>query len=170
VTTSQTCAKHGITREAMINEAEGELTVAYTRYVLDLATSKSLLHLRVATAPCLFGYGEIANRLLAEGSGLVREGNPYLYWIEECVARPLPRLRPDASCAGTEVLHSRRCAVVLPPWLFSRWIGAQAVRIGRDLLEDIVKTESISPKLLQELSTIYATVRPGPRHVGVRRH
>lgn len=67
----------------MVNEPEGDLTVAYTRYVLDLANSKSLLHLRVATYPCLLGYGEIANRLLAEGSGLKREGNPYLYWIEE---------------------------------------------------------------------------------------
>lgn len=36
---------------------------------------------------------------------------------------------------------------------------AQAVRIGRDLLEQLVQTESVSPKLLKELTDVFCKVR-----------
>ncbi|KAH8914691.1 heme oxygenase-like protein [Atractiella rhizophila] len=55
------------------------MTVAYTRYVLDVGNSQSLLALRVATYPCLLGYGEMGLWLAEE----VQDDNPYLPWIRD---------------------------------------------------------------------------------------
>jgi thiaminase/transcriptional activator TenA len=40
--------------------------MAYTRYVLDAGMRSDLLTLRVALAPCVIGYAEIATRLAAQ--------------------------------------------------------------------------------------------------------
>lgn len=37
--------------------------IAYNRYVLDVGNTGDILDLRVATAPCLLGYGEVGVRL-----------------------------------------------------------------------------------------------------------
>ncbi|MCB1549559.1 MAG: thiaminase II [Hyphomicrobiaceae bacterium] len=57
-------------------------TLAYTRYVLDAGMRSDLLALKVALAPCIIGYAEIATRLagLPEALG---DGNPYRSWIGE---------------------------------------------------------------------------------------
>lgn len=58
---------------------------AYSRYILDIGQSGDWLALQFALAPCLLGYGAIAQRLFhAEES--VREGNNYWKWIENYVA------------------------------------------------------------------------------------
>ena len=59
------------------------MTVAYTRYVLDVANTKSLLHLTVATSPCSLGYAEIAARIKANTTPEEFDRNPYKQWIEE---------------------------------------------------------------------------------------
>lgn len=54
---------------------------AYTRYVLETTTRGDLLSARVATAPCLIGYGEVGARLTATQGN--RINNPYQDWINE---------------------------------------------------------------------------------------
>lgn len=51
------------------------------QYVVDVGLAKSNLHLRVATAPCLLGYGEVGKWLYNDPK-TKREGNPYWAWIE----------------------------------------------------------------------------------------
>lgn len=65
------------------NAGDRPMTVAYTRYVLDVANTKSLLHLTVATSPCSLGYAEIAARIKANISQEELDRNPYKQWIEE---------------------------------------------------------------------------------------
>lgn len=56
---------------------------AYTRYVLDIGQSEDWLALQVALAPCLLGYGAVA-QMLARHPATVRERerNTYWPWIE----------------------------------------------------------------------------------------
>src|SRR5262249_10563621 len=56
--------------------------LAYTRYVLDAGMRGDLLALKVALAPCVIGYAEIATRLAAHPRADV-PGNPYRVWIAE---------------------------------------------------------------------------------------
>ena len=51
-------------------------TMAYTRFVLQRGLAGDLLYLQVALAPCLVGYGESGERLLADPTTR-RDGNPY---------------------------------------------------------------------------------------------
>lgn len=60
------------------NEREEMGTVAYTRYVLDVAQSKSMLHLQVATLPCAIGYAEVGRRLMADPDTKRGDDNPYV--------------------------------------------------------------------------------------------
>lgn len=68
----------GIAEHTLENTAEAHATVAYTRYVLDVAMTGDVLDLMVALSPCMLGYAEIATRLLP----LSPADNPYLPWIE----------------------------------------------------------------------------------------
>ena len=75
------CKDWGISEAQLLQENEASATVAYTRYVLDQGLSGDLLQLHVALAPCLIGYAEIAQWLLAQEFTQL-EGNPYRPWIE----------------------------------------------------------------------------------------
>jgi thiaminase len=55
------------------------------RYVLDIGLSEDWLALQISMAPCLLGYGIIANRLHADPK-TKREGNIYWTWIENYVS------------------------------------------------------------------------------------
>ena len=57
-------------------------TLAYTRYVLDTGMRGDLLALKVALAPCVIGYAEIAARLARMPKGNDAT-NPYGVWIAE---------------------------------------------------------------------------------------
>lgn len=57
-------------------------TLAYTSYVLNAGMRGDLLALKVALAPCVIGYAEIATRLAAR-PGALAETNPYRVWIAE---------------------------------------------------------------------------------------
>lgn len=50
--------------------------------MIDVGLAQSQLHLRVATAPCLLGYG-VVGRSLYSDPATKREGNPYWPWICE---------------------------------------------------------------------------------------
>jgi thiaminase/transcriptional activator TenA len=74
------CAGWGLTENDMADAPEAIETVAYTRFVLERGLAGDLLDLQVALAPCLVGYGESGERLLADPATR-RDGNPYDAWI-----------------------------------------------------------------------------------------
>ena len=76
------CAGWGLS-PADLERADAALeTLAYTRYVLDTGMRGDLLALKVALAPCVIGYAEIATRLAAQPNSLAA-ANPYRVWISE---------------------------------------------------------------------------------------
>ncbi|SDK15305.1 thiaminase II [Billgrantia gudaonensis] len=75
------CRDWGIAEEQLAALPEARATLAYTRYVLDAGSRGDLLDLHVALAPCVVGYGEIANWLNEQPSTVRGEANPYDAWI-----------------------------------------------------------------------------------------
>jgi len=76
------CASWGLSLADLERAVPAAETLAYTRYVLDTGMRGDLLALKVALAPCVIGYAEIATRLAAAA----RAGgaaNPYRVWIDE---------------------------------------------------------------------------------------
>jgi thiaminase len=57
----------------------------HARYMLDIGNSEDWFALQISMAPCLIGYGHIAQRLHADPK-TKREGNIYWKWIENYVA------------------------------------------------------------------------------------
>ncbi|NEN74800.1 thiaminase II [Pelistega sp. NLN82] len=74
------CKEWGITEEQLLQEPESSACVAYTRYVLDCGLSGSLPELYTALMPCLVGYAETVEWLLAQPF-TIEENNPYYPWI-----------------------------------------------------------------------------------------
>jgi len=74
------CAGWGLNEEQMAGAPEAMETMAYTRFVLERGLAGDLLDLQVALAPCVIGYGESGERLLADPTTR-RDGNPYDEWI-----------------------------------------------------------------------------------------
>ncbi|MCC7428465.1 MAG: thiaminase II [Alphaproteobacteria bacterium] len=74
------CRGWGLSEADMAAAPEATATMAYTRYVLERGLAGDILDLEVALAPCVIGYGEIANRMLASPA-LRLAGNPYRDWI-----------------------------------------------------------------------------------------
>ncbi|MBX2831687.1 MAG: thiaminase II [Rhodospirillales bacterium] len=75
------CQEWGLSEADIIAQPEARACVAYTRYVLDRGLQGDVVDLQVALMPCMVGYAEIANRLMAS-SDTVLDGNPYRAWIE----------------------------------------------------------------------------------------
>jgi thiaminase (transcriptional activator TenA) len=59
------CAGWGLSPADLAQAPPAAETLAYTRYVLDAGMRGDLLSLKVALAPCVIGYAEIAARLAA---------------------------------------------------------------------------------------------------------
>jgi thiaminase/transcriptional activator TenA len=76
------CAAWGLSEADLEHATPAPEMLAYTRYVLDAGMRGDLLTLKVALAPCVIGYAEIATRLIA-APGASDPGNPYRVWIEE---------------------------------------------------------------------------------------
>ncbi|KAK0623644.1 Phosphomethylpyrimidine kinase-domain-containing protein [Immersiella caudata] len=79
------CQGFGISKEQIEQTEEKEACTAYTRYVLDVGQSEDLIGLHIALAPCLLGYGALADQLHKDPKSK-REANPYWDWIENYVA------------------------------------------------------------------------------------
>ncbi|WP_263080941.1 thiaminase II [Endozoicomonas sp. Mp262] len=75
------CKQWGLTEADVIRQPEARANMAYTRYVLERGMSGDILDLYTALSPCSVGYAEIGRRLINDPATL-REGNPYLSWIE----------------------------------------------------------------------------------------
>ena len=83
--------------------------LAYTRYVLDAGMRGDLLTLRVALAPCVVGYAEIAARLAARPDACVAT-NPYRVWIDEYAGAPYQEVAAKARAhleACQSLCHAR---------------------------------------------------------------
>jgi thiaminase/transcriptional activator TenA len=76
------CAGWGLSPRELEQAPPASETLAYTRYVLDTGMRGDLLSLKVALAPCVIGYAEIAARLAAL-PGTRAQNNPYRVWIDE---------------------------------------------------------------------------------------
>lgn len=97
------CAKYGITRAELLAVPESTVNIAYNRYVLDTGSRGNLLDLRVATAPCLIGYGVVGKRLLSATTTVDQtESNPYWAWVAEYGGKEFQ----DIVDIGIELLES----------------------------------------------------------------
>jgi thiaminase/transcriptional activator TenA len=76
------CGGWGLSPEDLERAPPAAEMLAYTRYVLDTGMRGDLLALKVALAPCVIGYAEIAERLIAQPHARA-EANPYRVWIAE---------------------------------------------------------------------------------------
>jgi thiaminase (transcriptional activator TenA) len=76
------CAGWGLSPDDLETAPPADEMLAYTRYVLDAGMRGDLLALKVALAPCVIGYAEIATRLAAK-PGAMDAHNPYAVWIGE---------------------------------------------------------------------------------------
>ena len=75
------CREWGISEADLEALPEARATLAYTRYVLDTGHRGDLLDLHVALAPCVIGYGEIANWINRRTTTVRGDDNPYDAWI-----------------------------------------------------------------------------------------
>ena len=94
------CARFGITREELEATRPAPTTVAYTSYLLRVASQGSFGELAASLLPCQWGYWEI-------GEHLDRQGPPthaplYAEWVGYVLVRRVPRPRP-----APQVAHRR---------------------------------------------------------------
>ena len=76
------CAGWGLSPGDLEQAPPAAEMLAYTRYVLDAGMRGDLLALKVALAPCVIGYAEIAARLAAQPDARAAT-NPYRVWIDD---------------------------------------------------------------------------------------
>jgi thiaminase/transcriptional activator TenA len=89
------CAGWGLSRDDLEQAPPAAETLAYTRYVLDAGMRGDLLSLKVALAPCVIGYAEIATRLAAHPQAQAAS-NPYGVWIAEYAGEPYQQVAAKA--------------------------------------------------------------------------
>jgi thiaminase/transcriptional activator TenA len=89
------CRGWGLASEDLERALPEPETLAYTRYVLDAGMRGDLLSLKVALAPCVIGYAEIAARL-ARMPKASDTANPYRVWIEEYAGAPYAKVAAAA--------------------------------------------------------------------------
>ena len=98
------CAGWGLSATDLEQAPPAVEMLAYTRYVLDAGMRGDLLALKVALAPCVIGYAEIATRLAARPNALAAT-NPYSVWIAEYAGAPYQEV---AAKARTHMEGTRR--------------------------------------------------------------
>lgn len=81
------CAGWGLSAADLEHAPPAVEMLAYTRYVLDAGMRGDLLALKVALAPCVIGYAEIAARLARQPNASAAT-NPYSVWIAEYAGAP----------------------------------------------------------------------------------
>jgi thiaminase/transcriptional activator TenA len=87
------CAGWGLSARDLEQAPPAAETLAYTRYVLDTGMRGDLLALKVALAPCVIGYAEIAARLATHPGAAT---NPYRVWIDEYAGAPYQEVAAKA--------------------------------------------------------------------------
>lgn len=89
------CAGWGLSPDDLEGAPPAAEMLAYTRYVLDAGMRGDLLALKVALAPCVIGYAEIAQRLAARPDAGAAT-NPYRIWIAEYAGAPYQEVAAKA--------------------------------------------------------------------------
>lgn len=89
------CAGWGLTPADLERTQPAAEMLAYTRYVLDAGMRGDLLALKVALAPCVIGYAEIATRLATHPQADA-SANPYRAWISEYAGAPYQEVAANA--------------------------------------------------------------------------
>jgi thiaminase/transcriptional activator TenA len=89
------CAGWGLSAHELEQAPPAAEMLAYTRYVLDAGMRGDLLALKVALAPCVIGYAEIATRLAAHPHAQAAT-NPYRVWIMEYAGAPYQEVAAKA--------------------------------------------------------------------------
>jgi thiaminase/transcriptional activator TenA len=89
------CAGWGLSPGDLEQASPAAEMLAYTRYVLDAGMRGDLLSLKVALAPCVIGYAEIATRLAAHPNANATT-NPYRVWIAEYAGAPYQEVAASA--------------------------------------------------------------------------
>ncbi len=89
------CANWGLSPADLETAPPEPETLAYTRYALDAGMRGDLLSLKVALAPCVIGYAEIAKSLEAKSRGN-DPTNPYRVWIAEYAGEPYQQVAKAA--------------------------------------------------------------------------
>ena len=125
------CAGWGLSSADLEHAPPASEMLAYTRYVLDAGMRGDLLALKVALAPCVIGYAEIATRLAAQ-PGALAATNPYSVWISEYVGAPYQEVAAYAR-AQLESLADRYATPAREPELIA--IFREATRLEADFWE-----------------------------------
>src|ERR1700694_4451955 len=89
------CAGWGLSPSDLEQTPPAVEMLAYTRYVLDAGMRGDLLALKVALAPCVIGYAEIATRLPSRPAAHAAT-NPYRVWIAEYAGAPYQEVAAKA--------------------------------------------------------------------------
>ncbi|MCX8665454.1 thiaminase II [Gilliamella sp. B2840] len=80
------CKRWRITENELNTLTEARANMAYTQYVLDVGLKGDILDLHIVLAPCLIGYGMIANWLKKQ-HWYNAKNNPYSSWIKMYVSK-----------------------------------------------------------------------------------
>ncbi|MGA7809596.1 thiaminase II [Bradyrhizobium sp.] len=89
------CSGWGLSPADLEQASPAVEMLAYTRYVLDAGMRGDLMALKVALAPCVIGYAEIATRLAAQPDAEAAT-NPYRVWIAEYAGGPYQEVAAKA--------------------------------------------------------------------------
>ena len=116
------CADWGLAEAQMAAEPEALETMAYTRFVLERGLAGDRLDLDVALAPCVVGYGEAVQLLLADPA-TQRGENPYNAWMD-AYASDEYRTVAAAAIDNLDRQFSRRGGEARYPALLATFIAA----------------------------------------------
>lgn len=125
------CAGWGLSLSDLEQAPPAVEMLAYTRYVLDAGMRGDLLSLKVALAPCVIGYAEIATRLAAHPNAHAAT-NPYSVWIAEYAGPPYQEVAANAR-AHLEALADRYATPAREAELIA--IFKEAARLEADFWE-----------------------------------
>ena len=103
------CAGWGLSATDLEQAPPAVEMLAYTRYVLDTGMRGDLLALKVALAPCVIGYAEIATRLASHPNALAAT-NPYRVWTAEYAGAPYQEVAAKMSSTPGRSCRSLRHA------------------------------------------------------------
>ena len=125
------CAGWGLSAVDLERAPPASEMLAYTRYVLDAGMRGDLLALKVALAPCVIGYAEIATRLATRPHALAAT-NPYSVWTAEYAGTPYQEVAAKAQ-AHLEELAGRYATPAREAELIA--IFKEATRLEADFWE-----------------------------------
>ncbi|KAH0599340.1 hypothetical protein MHUMG1_03457 [Metarhizium humberi] len=136
------CKQFGISEEEIQATEEKQACTAYTRYVLDVGQSEDWLALQMALAPCLLGYGAVAQMLHSHRLTRTKD-NIYWPWIQNYVAEDYT----SAVRLGSGEFLQRACPVLFVADIFAPPSGMP------ELLEKHMRLQS--PSRVEELIKIF---------------